>query len=191
MDAGGDPWAQPLDLAELGELTAQWLEGAIDGSPWNGDSPPDDETQPLAAYLAAMNRRGYITDFSQPGIPGGQRAAVSGFCEKPQAACLASLSLESDLVVVSEYPGGEATYEIIVTKDEGRAFTRITGAGVIVGGMPGFHLDTLLRLTDCYYVSIFDPRWGRDDRLWPSAVAALERDPRDCANSLMPSDDWG
>lgn len=93
-------------------------------SPWNGGSPPDSETLPLTPYLSAMNRLGYITEFSQPGIANAQRASVTGFCEKAQAECLASLSLDGDLVVVSEYPGVEATYELPITQDERRTFHR-------------------------------------------------------------------
>lgn len=177
-------WAQPLTLLELGQLTAQWLEGSVRRHPWNGGSPPDHETRPLVPYLTAMNRLGYITEFSQPGIANAQRASVAGFCERAQAECLASVSLESELIVVTEYPGVEATYELPITQDEKRTFTVLAGRS-IVDETWGLHPRTLALLSECHYVSICDPCWGRDDLLWVSIVAALERDHRDCAGSLV------
>jgi hypothetical protein len=177
-------WAQPLSLKGLGQLTAEWLEGSIEGSPWNGGSSPDLETTPLLGYLSAMNRLGYVTEFSQPGIAGSQRASVAGFCERVQAECLASLSLSSDLVVVSEYPGVEATYELPITQEERRTFTVLAGRPIL-DRSSGFHLRTLSVLSECLYVSVVDPSWGRDDLLWASVVAALKRDPRRCAGSLI------
>lgn len=120
------------------------------------------------------------------GIIGAQRASVAGFCEKAQAECLASLSLESSLVVVSEYPGVEATYELPITQDEKRTFTVLAGRP-IADETWGLHPLTLSLLSRCHYVSICDPCWGRDDLLWTSAVAALKRCSRDCTDSLVDS----
>lgn len=183
---------QPLDLATLGEFTAQWLEGA-GWSPWNGDGPPDSETAPLVPYLAAMNRLGYATDFSQPGElddAGAQRAAVTGYCDHAQAECLASLSLSSDLVVIAQYPGVDAEYELAITRDGEHTHTRLGGHNCycVEEPWPGAHPHTAALLSDCYYVAVCDPQWGRDELLWPSVVAALARDPRDCAGSLIDPD---
>lgn len=177
-------WRQPLTLPELGRLTARWLEGSASRLPWNGESGPDPETRPLVPYLTAMNRLGYTTEFSQPGIANAQRASVAGFCERAQAECLASVSLESDLIVVTEYPGVEATYELPITQDEGRTFTVLAGRPV-VDETWGLHPRTVALLSECHYVSICDPCWGRDDLLWVSVVAALQRDHRTCAGSLV------
>ena len=185
-------WEGPLDLAALGELAARWLEG----SGWNpcyGD--PDDETTPLVPHLAAMNRSGYVTDFSQPGALGdgwAQRAAVTGYCDHAQAECLASLSLGSDLIVIAHYPGGEATYELPITQDGGRTFTILPGhtSGEVQELWDGFHEQTVALLSECHYVAVCDPQWGRDDLLWPSVAAALERDARECAGSLIDPDQF-
>jgi hypothetical protein len=186
-------WAQPLDLAMLGELTAQWLEGSR-WSPWNGDEPPDPETVQLVPYLAAMNRLGFATDLSQPGeLDGewGQRAAVTGYCEHAQAECLASLSLRSDLVVITHYPGAEADYELAITRDREHCHTRLAGHNryCLQEPWPGIHPRTVALLSECYYVAVCDPQWGRDGLLWPSVVAALERDPQNSSGSLLPSFD--
>lgn len=185
-------WTQPLDLPTFGEFTAQWLEGS-GWSPWQCGSPADPETAPLVSYLGAMNRGGFVTDFSQPGELGdgwAQRAAVSGYCAEAQAECLASLTLASDLVVIVNYPCGEATYEIPVTREGQRTHTILAGhMSHLLGDLwEGIHADTVSMLRRCHYVEIFDPQWGRDELLWPSVVAALGRDPGDCAGSLIDPD---
>ncbi len=183
VPAGSERWTQPLDLAALGELTALWLEGKGWG-PWHVDgAPPDDETVALVPYLAAMNRSGYATDFSQPGQLGrgwSQRAAVTGYCAHPQADCLAALSLESELIVITEHPGAEADFELPITQGDGRAFTRLCGRGVFDEPdalWDGCHPLTWALLATSHYVAICDPLWGREDLLWPSVVAALAREP--------------
>src|ERR1700733_7453959 len=79
-----NPWAEVRTLADLGGLTAQWLEGSLRGeSPWYGGEP-DSETFEIGSTLAALNRIGFVTTNSQPaGGPApdwswAQRAAVSG-----------------------------------------------------------------------------------------------------------------
>ncbi len=141
-------WSQPLDLAELGELTAQWLEGSA-SSPWYGGSPPDSETAPLVPFLAAMNRRGYVTDWSQPGTLSdawAQRATVTGYCAEAQAECLASLSLGTDLVVIAHYPGVDASYQLPITRDGVRTHTAMLGHDLTVGRHPSGHGDDAVRM---------------------------------------------
>jgi hypothetical protein len=176
MSIEEDRWEQPLDLAELGELTAQWLEGKM-WAPWNGGSPPDPETARLVPYLAAMNRHGYATDFSQPGEAdsfGSQRASVDGLCDRDCAERLASLSLATELVVITHYPGVDAVYEIPVTQSEGRTFTIAAGRLSTSELWDGMHPQTLERLAAAYYVTVLDPQWGRDDLMWSAVVAALQ-----------------
>ena len=81
-------WEAARTLADLGELTAQWLEGAIASQPaYTPGCGPDPETAPLIPVLACCNRAGYVTNGSQPGEAGTgydgawweQRAAVEGF----------------------------------------------------------------------------------------------------------------
>jgi hypothetical protein len=187
--AARNRWARPLGLTEVGELTAQWLEGTVNWSPWQAGSSADDETLPLVPYLAAMNRLGYITDFSQPGVPGDQRAAISGFCHRPQAECLASLSLESELVALTEYPDVESAYEIPITQQDERTFTILPGRPVIDASW-GLNSRMLSLLSGCYYVSIVDPSWGRDDLLWTSVAAALKRATHDCAGGMVDHSFW-
>jgi hypothetical protein len=182
VDAGQQQWEQPLEVAEVGELTAQWLEGLV-SAPWQCGEPPHDETASLVPALAAMNRSGYATDFSQRGeLTDGwsQRAAVTGYCARAQADCLAALSLESELVVITDPPGDDGDYQLPITQEDGRASTRLCGHGVLDQPddlWPACHPLTWARLANSYYVAICDPQWGRNDLLWPSVVVALRRDP--------------
>ena len=61
-----NPWAEARSLADLGELTAMWLEGDLPEHPqcFGG---PNDETTPLIPTLAAANRSAFVTITSQPG----------------------------------------------------------------------------------------------------------------------------
>lgn len=122
-------WHEALSLADLGELTAQWLEGAI-WSPWYGGSEPDPETGPLVPLLAQMNRAGYVTDFSQPGevdADWAQRAAVTGYCDADNAERLAALSLRTELIVISQVSWQESNYQLPITRSDDRTFTILPG----------------------------------------------------------------
>lgn len=81
--------ASARTFADVGELTARWLEGDLDRSP---DNPlyvggPDPETEGLEPLLADLNRAGWATLASQPASDGTgydghlwqQRAALTGF----------------------------------------------------------------------------------------------------------------
>jgi hypothetical protein len=95
--------AAARSLADLGELTALWLEGKIMSQPGYCDPDPDEEwgpfpeTRALVPVLAAANRAGFLTSTSQPGgsVPGWtQRAAVSGFADNATLARLGAAFAE-------------------------------------------------------------------------------------------------
>jgi hypothetical protein len=61
-------WRAARTLADLGELTAQWLEGKIASIPTvMPGCGPGEESAELIPVLAACNRAGYVTTTSQPG----------------------------------------------------------------------------------------------------------------------------
>jgi hypothetical protein len=178
VDDERERWYQPLDLAQLGELTARWLEGET-WSPWQTGSPPSDETEPLAEALAEMNRLGFVTIESQPGVGDPrwpQRAHVDGLCNEEVADRLAGLSLGSDLVVITHYPRVEATYEIPVSLEDGRTCTIAAGAMPADGLWADMHAETVRAVADAWQVTVLDPQWGRNDLLWEAVRRAL-RDP--------------
>ncbi len=84
-------WASAKTLADLGELTAQWLEGTLASRPgYAVNAGPDPETIELIPVLARVNRAGFLTSGSQPGMGWElgyngrlwrQRAFVQGFAD--------------------------------------------------------------------------------------------------------------
>lgn len=88
-------WAQADTFAALADLTALYLEGAVDRSPTHC-GPPADETASIRDRLAVLNRTGLVVTYgSQPGEVdeyGRQRAFVEFFADgettrRVEAAC--------------------------------------------------------------------------------------------------------
>ncbi|MFI7080915.1 DUF6919 domain-containing protein [Micromonospora sp. NPDC049903] len=167
-------WATATSLTDLGELTARWLTGDLDETPTYG-GPPDEETATLVPVLAALNRAGFVTDFSQPGqeLDQGwrQRAAISGFVDDPTCRRLTAALAATDLVLLHEY--SDSGVRIPVTLDHGAAHTW-------VGGVSGFEdwegevgKTALYALDNAWYVTVVDPVWGRAEHLWHVLTNAL------------------
>ena len=175
-----EAWREARTLAEVAELTALWLEGQLNYHPAYGNGP-DNETAPLVAALAAFNRAGFLTEFSQPGEAGSwgaQRAAVSGFCDEGVADLLYEVSTTSDLIVLcfragALFHGQQAP----VTRDS-------EGIAATWAGAPSDveYLDTCYghagpqlveMLSACWQVTVIDAQWGRDDLLWHTIRSAL------------------
>jgi hypothetical protein len=82
-------WQSARTLADLGELTARWLEGDIAEQPCYAARPAT-ETDSLIPVLAALNRAVFVTSGSQPGCDGKgydgahwkQRAAVEAYADR-------------------------------------------------------------------------------------------------------------
>lgn len=175
-------WQQAQTLAELGELTAQWLEGAIPCLPMYIGGPAP-ETKPLIPYLAAYNRCGYLTYQSQPGSTSErdwfQRAWVSGFGSSDIATRIEDALLGTELIVCVTPPGGDVPTRICVTTVHGRAHT-------IGGAMRASYLAEQYRdvvpvalpaLLNAWQIEVIDPQWGRNDLLWGRLDQALSGQP--------------
>jgi hypothetical protein len=188
-DEDAELWESAQTLADIGNFTALWLEGQIGSQP--GYAPgcgPDEETADLIPVLAACNRAGFVTDGSQPGesctgydgASWEQRAGVSGFACAELAARLRTAAEDAHLYVrVHEAPRWRFRFgtAIPVTRREGRTFTRF-GARLPVRhlrdgwtGYGGCSRSAVREVCSAKQVTIVDPEWGRNDRLWP----ALER----------------
>lgn len=85
-------WRGARTVTDLGQCMADWLEGRISSQPgYQPNFGPDEETADLVPILAAVNRAGYLTTGSQPGLEGPgfdgshwrQRAAVDGHISDP------------------------------------------------------------------------------------------------------------
>ncbi|MFE9886860.1 DUF6919 domain-containing protein [Streptomyces scopuliridis] len=170
-------WQSATTLADLGELTARWLEGDLGSRP--GYTPrhgPDEETADLIQTLAACNRSGFLTDQSQPGISAGrdgwrQRAAVQGWIADGRLlADVTAAAHKAGLLVIVHEPGAidDDSY-IIATERHGVPHTAF-GTPFrredlhATWGSTAAYLNVLTANT----VTVVDPKWGRNDRLWPA-----------------------
>lgn len=183
-----NPWKKAASVADLGSLMADWLEGRI--SSWPGYEPgadPDEETNHLIPVLAAANRAGYVTTCSQPGHPAErgydgrtwrQRAAVEGWVADPRLLDRVRTSAKrAGLTVVAHRPGVQWHDGIPVTDADREPYTwfaRTDGHRNQIAyewkGIGGRVVRELRRAT---YLTLIDPVWGRDDRLWPALADAL------------------
>jgi hypothetical protein len=160
-------WRQATTLEAAGELTARWLESHSEYQPGTFAPSIDDETRPIAAELAEINRNGLFTKESQPGMRGdaghAQRQYVTGFCSAEAAAELVALSTRSELITIGHAPGEVSAAAVPVDEDALRDWSEETN-------------DALsLLLADSWYVEVLDPVWGRNDVLLPEVLAALRQ----------------
>lgn len=186
-------WQSARNLADLGELTAQWLEGRIGQQPGYLDGPAG-ETLPLVPVLARLNRAGFVTTGSQPastespGYDGAiwrQRAAVEGFAGGYVTADIIWAAHEAGLRVIIHPPWAlprwryRYTRAEVVTTRGGQPHTR---SGVqlprrhIRSGITGYgicHRDAVSALCEAAQVTVIDPEWGRPGLLWDVLGAAL------------------
>lgn len=169
-------WASARSLSDLGELTAQWLEGRIASQPcYVENEGPDPETQHLIPVLARVNRAGFVTHSSQPGRE-NQRAAVTGFARQERAWSLEDALLDTELVVYTH-----RIRRSVFLSDEENDGMCVTMAGVTALTRFGHSMDreyvelvleevgegALEEAVNGRQVSVIDPVWGRDDLLWP------------------------
>ncbi|MGN7149579.1 DUF6919 domain-containing protein [Arthrobacter sp. SAFR-179] len=176
-------WRQATTLEAAGELTARWLEGGSSYQPGHFAAGSDDETKPIAAALAELNRNGLFTRESQPGIRVGdaaQRQYVTGFCSAGTAGSLLALSTRTELVTVAHAPGEASSAAIPVTL-AGPEITTVLGSSenpVEEDQIRDWADETndalALLLADSWYVEILDPVWGRNDVLLPAVLVALK-----------------
>ncbi|GAB2735901.1 DUF6919 domain-containing protein [Arthrobacter bambusae] len=177
-------WRQATTIEAAGELTARWLEGMSQYQPGTFSASFDEETLAIAADLAEINRNGLFTKESQPGLRTGsgtaQREYVTGYCSATTASRLLELSTQGELVTVGHSPGELSRSSIPVTI-QGREVVTVLGSSESPVEAVQFQdwsdeaNETLaLALADSWYVEIFDPVWGRNDRLLPAVLEALK-----------------
>ncbi|HJV98497.1 MAG TPA: hypothetical protein VJ617_05330 [Arthrobacter sp.] len=175
-------WRQATTLDAAGELTARWLEGKSEYQPATFTARYDDETEPIAVELAALNRSGLFTKESQPGLQNegtAQRQYVTGFCSAETAASVLALSTRSELVAVAHAPGESSSASIPVTLDGGEVVTVLGSSEnpVTEDQIRDWAEETneslALLLADSWYVEILDPVWGRNEVLLPAVATAL------------------
>ena len=181
MNHSRELWRSARTLEDLGELTAQWLEGRITHLPAYYSDAPAPETSELIPHLTRANRAGYLTTDSQPGRPltdgCGQRAYVSGFCTEETADKIEAAILGTDLVAIITPPGWGNPTQIPVTvvdaKDCAWLGTPLDAADIddFYGGDCPNAVNTLKH---AWQVELFDPAWGRANLLWERLAQAWE-----------------
>lgn len=185
-------WRQATTLAAAGELTARWLESHSEFQPGTFAPSFDEETRPIAAELAEINRNGLFTKESQPGIHAdaghaqrqlAQRQYVTGFCSAEAAAELMALSTRTELITVGHAPGEVSAAAIPVTFNDDAVVTVLGSSEnpVDEDQLRDWSDETnetlALLLADSWYVEVLDPVWGRNDVLLPEVLAALRQLP--------------
>jgi hypothetical protein len=183
-------WAAARTLADLGELTALWLEGRIESQPgYYGRVDVDEDDAPgLTATLVALNRAGYLTNSSQAGFDGTgydgahwqQYAAVTGFASPDTLRWLQRAVAGTRFEIKSWgcKKGGAftRTEALYVTFREGQpvtSFGQVTDgviAGEIYDGAGGAAIDAACTALQ---VTIYDPKPGPHE-LWPVLREAAE-----------------
>lgn len=176
-----DAWRNCTTLEGACELTARWLEGRFSYVQGYRTQQPAGEPDPMSDTLADINRLGFLTDDSQPGVAisggYGQRAFITGRCSEQSAAVISAVLVETELVVLVFPPGESGSGQICVTLEGAREFTwlgRSGGPSYALEAYSDWSNETLAKaLADCFELQIFDPVWGRNSKLIPALHAAL------------------
>jgi|1185.fasta_scaffold04064_2 hypothetical protein len=180
-------WRQAASLDQLGELMARWLEGDLTSWPGYAVASPDEETADLVPVLARANRAGFVTDASQPacdevGASGRrwrQRAAVCGLVgDEELLNALARVAEAHRLTILvrtvdedSRRPG------ITVTQVDGEAYTAFGGRltrSELQHVWLGTSWSALAEIEAAWQVTLIDPMYGRDNRLWTALDEAID-----------------
>jgi len=185
-------WAATRTLPDVGEVMALWLEGEVKS--WPGYAPdcgPDEETTELIPTLAALNRAGFVTISSQPGLAPTrgwdgrmweQRAAVEGFADRCTADSLGAAAEDAGMLVIRRY----TRRRVFGRFRSGAGAVPVTASGARVHTAFGGELDAtdvefilggigdtaMAEVLDAYQVTVIDPAWG-SNALWPALAGAL------------------
>lgn len=177
-------WQYARTLADLGTLTADWLEGGNSFLPaylpgQDGKIRPADETASLISHLVRANRNGFVTTSSQPGVAladgCGQRASVNGFCTEDTAERIQDACLGTDLIAIATPPAWENPTRIAVSIRDAKPCTWAGAVASVVDIGVYYGEDcprAVASLFLAWQVTILDPAWGRAGLLWERLDAA-------------------
>lgn len=183
-------WRSAETLADLGELTAAYLEGTVPDQPGWVAGGPAPETGPLVPTLAALCRAGFVTSESQPGVASRrgsdgvwweQRAAVQGFADALTVEWLrAALAGTRFQMIVWTTPTHHLVGDpfevglnagVTVTRRAGKPFTRfgvqLTRRELSEQVTGNLSRKAIAAMCAAYSVLIFDPLWLGENDLWP------------------------
>ena len=156
-------WASARTLADVGELTAQWLEGKVRSQPgYQANCGPDPETSELIPVLAACNRAGFVTVNSQP-ADGRREAWVSGFATEAALTQLRRI-VRGVPLAVAQCCRGRVHSDCRGWRGWRWGCPWRDSADALADACPAAANE----VRRCWYVVIVDPEPGRNDRLWPA-----------------------
>ena len=187
-------WEQARTLTELGELTARWLEGDIASQPgYKPNCGPARETIELIPTLAKLNRAGYVTVGSQPGLPPtegydgriwSQRAAVSGFADDATWDRIRiAVERTRQLVLIAHHTPPRWQWRLpssgmaVTAAGHGHRVSTEFGGRMSLGDLEGCFAELgrggFATVRDAHQVTVIDPVWGRAEYLWSVLDAAV------------------
>lgn len=185
----GNAWRDARSIGDLGQLMAQWLEGRIPS--WPGyDGPFGQEEQDGARHLiptlAAVNRGGFVTTDSQPAYQGRgydgaywrQRAYVTGIVDSrsPLMDRLQQAATSAGMTVVRGTR--RPSTPVVFTERDGQPHTGISTKlrrDQLARDWHGIGRSAMRELrVHGVHLTLMDPVWGRDDRLWPALREAVQ-----------------
>ncbi|QDN64493.1 DUF6919 domain-containing protein [Streptomyces sp. S1D4-14] len=174
-------WRDARSIGDLGGAMAGWLEGHIDSQP-GCSAGPDDETLPRVPVLARLNRRGFVTTDSQPGLddvafdgrPWTQRAAVQGYIAvgDPLLPRIIRAARAAGLIVTAHGAGRAVGPRrgVAATRwgsEPHTGFGGRSGRGWRRSALPGIGRRARRQMArEGVALAVIDPVWGRDDVLW-------------------------
>ncbi len=181
-------WKAAKSFDDLCQLMAMFVLGELKYSPGHYAEVVTEETQRIASYLARINRAGFLTTDSQPGLPvknkSGQRAYLCGYIEPSVAAELSARLIPTDLYFNEFQPfeplwrsGEVGEHRIIVTMSNGTPLTSVPNCN------SSSELQTFWEnvgqkacddLEQMNYAIVIDFQWGRTDELFRQIADALE-----------------
>ncbi len=179
----GEPWKNVSTITDAAELTALWLEGKSTFYPnWLAPHPAE-ETQLIADHLVGLNRYGFWTTGSQPGVNEGgnglrQRNYVTGFVSVDTYFQMKRALLGTDLVIISGGGGERTSIDVSMRNDFGFTFLGrfedLDNTDYFLSLARNTNVEFASYVRDqALEVQIFDPVWGRNDVLLPSLIAVF------------------
>ncbi len=172
-------WLRASTFQELCELGARFCLGELAHFPGWGVDVLDAESIELEPVLARLNRSGFLTTCSQPGVDAPerelrQRAFVAGFADAAWIEVARTRVRAAGLRLAVLEPGAELSERIPVTIERGLVRVEL-GAAPHAAELACFEDDlapeVLAVLARMPWVAVWDERFGASTRLWDALDA--------------------